>query len=1269
MSRNATARRPRHPEMPTWWQLVKAMIDRLYPLDGDNDSRRKTLLEQAGATSVALRLADEFAAAFGRSALDELILDYTPDQDFDPSSLHRLLVDLPWADILTTNYDTLLERAADEGYGRRYSVVRTAAELPVLVRPRIVKLHGSFPSTRPFVFGEEDFRTYPQRFAAFVNLARQTVLENVLCLIGFSGDDPNFLAWTGWVRDQLADHSPRVYLCGLLNLTNAQRSVLQARGVVPIDLTPLFPIDASLDQSERHRLAIEWFLTSLRHGRPYDPMEWPTPPPASTFSALSKKGTLNNSEAVPQNEPYSPSEDSSPSSKTPLEQLFGVADVWKKNRELYPGWLIAPENVRSRLVHTTNHNWESVYLRSRNTMKPHEDLNWLYELNWRLETALMPIWNHLVTAYEQVLTAINPFPKSLTDLGSSPVTPDTPGGDALDWITIRRQWLAVALGLLRHYREERKWAEFDRREKRIAAITDAPSDCLARWCYERCLQGFCNLDDAAVQAGLNDWPKETNDPFWAIRRAGVLAELGHSHDAAELVDTTLRKIRRGLEDSNRHIPALSREGWALWLAHGLRNSIAWRNGRLEAWEQDRRDIRQRFRQLRPFGADPDDLTDKLELKLSGPAPVRRPMREQRRRFQPGLVSTTLHSGDGLIEKLLPAYQFMRLCEESGIPPRVGSSTFSETHLKYVAEWFQELDPVRTQSLMFRLLDEKVIEGYLSRHRLASLPAEIVSNWQTTCMKAAHDALPNAGHKLRNENDLQSRSRRRLKTATELLARTSVRANADEFTPLWDLTITLCQAEQCRRVLSGDGLFRPLLDNLLQSTFNDLLQTRFRDLFDLPLPGEPGFEVSRGDFWPDPAADLGFKLTDADWQPETSGWKSVVEKLIHSLDHEKFVVRTAALTRLFVLDKFKLLRQADRVRVGKAFWSSVLKSDSLPFDRWKGYTLTHALHWPQPKSVNAAEQIKNYLLQQKIGNSGWFGNHHDWFDEVISFTNPAGASPVIHRLSWTIQERLKLFGIIRKWWDMEGSKQAVELASGKETWTSDRHEFGRFLIHMWDVVRQVILIRDKSNMKVEQLVLQLVKDVEKAEQPVGCVVPALLRNSVESYDNAATTIRRELSSSRHDFRLSALRGLVYWADADRSQPSKKPLPTPPTDLIRELGAAVAMRHSVELRLMLAGAYAILRRYKTSADDKFLDGLLIGLDYLFTEAQYRNPDEPSHTICYDDVPSVRVECVRIARLSSEIGRSTDSRVIRWLEAAAQDPLPEVRAAANGQSNEDV
>ena len=88
-------------------------------------------------------------------------------------------------DVFTTNYDTLLERAQVGVVDRKYDVVPTASDIVGRMKPRIVKLHGSFPSHRPFIITEEDYRTYPKRFAPFVNMVQQSIMENVFCLIGF----------------------------------------------------------------------------------------------------------------------------------------------------------------------------------------------------------------------------------------------------------------------------------------------------------------------------------------------------------------------------------------------------------------------------------------------------------------------------------------------------------------------------------------------------------------------------------------------------------------------------------------------------------------------------------------------------------------------------------------------------------------------------------------------------------------------------------------------------------------------------------------------------------------------------------------------------------------------------------------------------------------------------------------------------------------------------------------------------------------------------
>jgi hypothetical protein len=207
LTRAATRAAHNAPPPPLWNDLATTMAKHIYPQD--RKQRRQ---------ANPLTIAQEYEATLGRNALDTLIRTSINDHTLTPGPLHKSLLELPWTDILTTNWDTLLERTANDNPARHYEVVITPTDIPRTRAPRIIKLNGMLPSNTPFIVTEEDFRTYPRQFAPFVNLAQQILMENVLCLIGFSGDDPNFVQWTGWVRDNLEEHAPPLYLVGALDL-------------------------------------------------------------------------------------------------------------------------------------------------------------------------------------------------------------------------------------------------------------------------------------------------------------------------------------------------------------------------------------------------------------------------------------------------------------------------------------------------------------------------------------------------------------------------------------------------------------------------------------------------------------------------------------------------------------------------------------------------------------------------------------------------------------------------------------------------------------------------------------------------------------------------------------------------------------------------------------------------------------------------------------------------------------------------------------------
>jgi hypothetical protein len=66
----------------------------------------------------SLRLAEEYRAYFGRQALLDFLKKSIHDKAWVPGNLHKSLLELPWTEVLTTNWDTLLA-AINESFARQ----------------------------------------------------------------------------------------------------------------------------------------------------------------------------------------------------------------------------------------------------------------------------------------------------------------------------------------------------------------------------------------------------------------------------------------------------------------------------------------------------------------------------------------------------------------------------------------------------------------------------------------------------------------------------------------------------------------------------------------------------------------------------------------------------------------------------------------------------------------------------------------------------------------------------------------------------------------------------------------------------------------------------------------------------------------------------------------------------------------------------------------------------------------------------------------------
>lgn len=542
---------------PLWSDLARAMVE---GLGGFDDL----------ITGAPLRLAQTYEIAFGRSALTALVRLQVDDAAWLPGEAHVRLLDLPWADVLTTNYDTLLERGALRSV-RGYGVVRNEADLAGQCSPRIVKLHGTIEDEAGLVVTEEDYRRFPEERAAMVNTARQALIETDLCLLGFSGEDPNFRAWIGWVRDRLKGLERKVYLIGPLDLDPIARRVLEGLGVVPIDLSPVVPDEAP----DRHRAAIAWLLDYLEDQRPARPGDWT---------------------------PLSTTELGHPSLSTEHDRISGDLDLkvenlraavrgWKRDRETYPGWLVCPWEKRHHIRFGTDAPLRLI--EALDAIPPIEARDVVLEMAWRHDVAADPLPPYLATRLDDAVAK-----RMVRDF--NPVLLKAAIASRLRAARVVGDLEEVVL----------KWAH-------LATDPDVAATIAQAWAQT----ALDRLDHAEVARHAEN--VRGADPVWGLRRAELLAWLGNEDAARSLMRMTWSDLLERCRRAPSSIALRSRLIWAGFVVGTMRDHME---------EEVTVEVPERFRL---DGYDPWNEISHLDAKIRQAEESRRKATGIDVKFRPG----------------------------------------------------------------------------------------------------------------------------------------------------------------------------------------------------------------------------------------------------------------------------------------------------------------------------------------------------------------------------------------------------------------------------------------------------------------------------------------------------------------------------------------------------------------------------------------------------------------------------------------------------------
>lgn len=208
------------------------------------------------------------------------------------------------------------------------------------------------------------------------------------------------------------------------------------------------------------------------------------------------------------------------------EEVDALIREMRQVRESYPGWIVLPASRMQDFSDTKQCMpfWKPLYEKCANNIT--KQITFLFEMNWRIETALG------FFDVEWYLEALEDLPfEYMGDLDNS---------------TYQRL-LGLKISLLNTYRLKGRDEDYKQLLKNIEArISQLRYEQKGLLIYTKCLSTISILDYTNVQQIIDDWTLHTLDYQGHLWKAGMLIEIGQIRKAQVMLLDLLKIVRRNI---------------------------------------------------------------------------------------------------------------------------------------------------------------------------------------------------------------------------------------------------------------------------------------------------------------------------------------------------------------------------------------------------------------------------------------------------------------------------------------------------------------------------------------------------------------------------------------------------------------------------------------------------------------------------------------------------------------------------------------------------
>ena len=500
----------------------------------------------------------------------------------------------------------------------------------------------------------------------------------------------------------------------------------------------------------------------------------------------------------------------------------------------------------------------------------------------------------------------------------------------------------------------------------------------------------------------------------------------------------------------------------------------------------------------------------------------------------------------------------------------------------------------------------------------------------------------------------------IRVAVEVLSRLASRLDPESALEVFDLSMNLYRDR--KHPFASHAWISDPLQNLLNRTWTALSRDektrRGTELLAAPIVGLDGFEVQFPDQHPDPG-ELVSGYPDAPLprrSPESEAqWRDVIRVLLRAM-RAVGASRIKATNRLVPLAENGNLTESEKSDVASALWDK----DYTPVDSLPGGT--HLRDWgflllPEPKPGIAYSRFLGKWLSGTPVDSRL---DHIRSGDTISVTfgaRPTDASRLEDTL-WNLGDAINGLRKRDRPIDLADAERQhlVDLVTQWSTTSFDpiphppfQHEtrgWSRWAIEGLAPILSLIEISER----LSEILFKKLKNLTDLGMPAYGPVGGLVKQMPHRATELANWLRTGLASGDREIATGAVSGLASWLELSSAQPS--PIPSPPEDVVRELGLIIAARRKESLVGALLVAKWTFENGSPGLRETIVDSVSQGLSYLAEELRYERQEVA------DDVPTLRLRCTELASSMARAGLQDAPPVARWLEIASKDPFADVR-----------